>query len=132
MSGNHRYDNIAMWLENENGEGIIPLTSGMSYTGTYFPESADAIFKHTFSGNAAAEMEQYSAYNEVAYVTAEPRDGGAFFEFPEGGTSTRGVVAVSYTHLDVYKRQYCMWAAEISVRLFFRRVCMFTSAMPGS
>ena len=92
MSGNHRYDNIAMWLENENGEGIIPLTSGMSYTGTYFPESADAIFKHTFSGNAAAEMEQYSAYNEVAYVTAEPRDGGAFFEFPEGGTSTRGVV----------------------------------------
>ena len=92
MSGTHRYDNIAMWLENENGEGIIPLTSGMSYTGTYFPESADAIFKHTFSGNAAAEMEQYSAYNEVAYVTAEPRDGGAFFEFPEGGTSTRGVV----------------------------------------
>ena len=91
MSGNHRYDNIAMWLENNNSEGVIPLTSGMRFMGNYFPASADAIFKNTFSGNAAAEMEKYTAYNDVMYVASEPRDGGAFFEFPEGGTSTRGV-----------------------------------------
>ena len=91
MSGNHRYDNVAMWLENPNDEGVVPLTSGTRYTGTYFPESAKAIFKNSFAGNAASEMEAYAPYNDVAYVTAEPRDGGAFFEFPEGGASTRGV-----------------------------------------
>ncbi len=91
MSGNHRYDNVSMWLENPNEEGVIPLTSGTRYTGTYFPENAKAIFNNSFGGNAAAEMEAYLPYNDVAYVTAEPRDGGAFFEFPEGGASTRGV-----------------------------------------
>ena len=91
LSGNHRYDDVAMWLENTYGDGIIPLTSGTRYAGTYFPASADAIFSNTFSGDAAAEMEAYSPYNDVAYVTAEPRDGGAFFEFPEGGTTMRGV-----------------------------------------
>ncbi len=91
MSGNHRYDNVVMWLENPNEEGVVPLTSGTRYTGKYFPEKADAVFSNTFSGNAAAEMEKYYPYNDVAYGTAEPRDGGAFFEFPEGGTAVRGV-----------------------------------------
>ena len=90
-SGNHTYDNISMWLENPYAEGVVPLTSGKNYAGTYFPQNADAVMKHTFGGNADTEMAQYTVYSGSFSTDPYVNDGSAVFTFSEDSNTIHAV-----------------------------------------
>ena len=49
--------------------------------------------------------DMFSAYNDIAYTIDQ----------------MHGIVAVSYTHLDVYKRQCCRWYYWFVVKKWFKK-----------
>lgn len=86
-SGTHIYDNISMWLENPYEDGVVPLTSGNSYAGAYFPENANTVLKHTFGANSDAEMKLYTVSSGSLSTDPYVNEGAAVFTFNEDSST---------------------------------------------
>ncbi|MGN0181329.1 MAG: S-layer homology domain-containing protein [Candidatus Ornithomonoglobus sp.] len=88
-SGTHYYDNITISASSPYEDGIVQLTSGRSFPGTYMPENARTIYIDTFSD--AGELEKYTPYSTAFSGDAKLDSGMAAFSFASDWSSDNGV-----------------------------------------